>query len=418
VNDARTGLPCVGQFWDGVGAQVDFTHPAGVAWWQEGLRTQVLDYGIDAGWNDNNEYEIWDDFGASNGFGRAIPIERSRPLQPLLMTRATAEEQARYRPGERVYTVTRAGPPGIQRHAQTWSGDNTTSWHNLRWNIRMGLGMSLSGMYNTGHDVGGFFGPVPEPELLIRWAQNGAFSPRFIMNSWKAGGEVNTPWLHRRALPAIRDAIRLRYRLMPYLYTLYRAAAVDGVPILRPTFYEFDADPQAFADCDDFMLGPSLLVACVVEPGQRRRRVYLPRGPSGWTDFWTGRRYAPGTEVEVDAPLERVPLLVPDGGMLALTDTLDFSRLHDEPTRQLRVFPAPGAARSAFTLYEDDGLSRDYRQGMMAETAFELATTSRTIALTARKTGRYALPYDAVRIVLPPTERRRVTLRGEGVHLG
>jgi alpha-glucosidase len=190
------------------------------------------------------------------------------------------------------------------------------------------------------------------------------------------------------------------------------------MPILRPTFYEFDADPQAFADCDDFMLGPSLLVACVVEPGQRRRRVYLPRGPSGWTDFWTGRRYAPGTEVEVDAPLERVPLFVPDGGMLALTDTLDLSRLHDEPTRQLRVFPAPGAARSAFTLYEDDGLSRDYRQGMMAETAFELVTTSRTIALTARKTGRYALPYDAVRIVLPPTERRRVTLRGEGVHLG
>src|SRR2546423_1531693 len=108
----------------------------------------------------------------------------------------------------------RTGLPGIQRYAQTWSGDNTTNWHTLRWNLRMGLGMSLSGMFNTGHDVGGFFGPVPDPELLIRWTQSGAFSPRFIMNSWKAGGETNTPWLHPQALDAIRDAIRLRYRLM------------------------------------------------------------------------------------------------------------------------------------------------------------------------------------------------------------
>jgi alpha-glucosidase len=417
VNDERTGLPCVGQFWDGVGAQVDFTNPEGVAWWQESLRAQVLDYGIDAGWNDNNEYEIWDDFGVSHGHGRALPIDRSRPLHPLLMTRATAEAQARHRPDERVYTVTRAGPPGLQRYAQTWSGDNSTSWRTLRWNIRMGLGMSLSGMFNTGHDVGGFFGPVPDAELLIRWTQNGAFSPRFIMNSWKAGGEVNTPWLHRRALPAIRDAIRLRYRLLPYLYTLYRAAAVEGMPMLRPTFYEFDADARAFADSDDFMLGPSLLVASVVEPGQRRRRVYLPRGPAAWTDFWTGARYAAGEEVDVEAPLNRVPLLVPDGGMIACTDTSDFSRLHDEPSRQLRVFPASRAGNSAFTLYEDDGLSLGYRRGAFAEVAFELATTARSVTLVARGSGDYDLPCTTIRVVLPSGERRRVTLRGEGVRL-
>ena len=184
INDAATGRPCVSQFWDGEGAHVDFTHPEGIRWWQENLRNEVLDYGIDAGWNDNNEYEIWDDSGVSHGFGDALPIRRSRPLQALLMTRATTEAQAAHRPGERVYTVTRAGPPGIQRYAQTWSGDNTTSWHTLRWNLRMGLTMSLSGMFNIGHDVGGFAGPVPDPELLVRWVQNGVFSPRFIMNSW------------------------------------------------------------------------------------------------------------------------------------------------------------------------------------------------------------------------------------------
>ena len=417
VRDAQDGTPCVGQFWDGVGAQVDFTHPAGVAWWQENLQREVLAYGIDAGWNDNNEYEVWDDFGLSDGFGIPIEIGRSRPLQALLMTRATFEAQARHRPGERVYTVTRAGPPGIQRYAQTWSGDNTTSWHTLRWNIRMGLTMSLSGMFNTGHDVGGFFGPVPDPELLIRWTQSGAFSPRFIMNSWKEGGQTNTPWLHREALAPIRDAIRLRYRLLPYLYTLYREAAMRGAPMLRPPFYDFDDDPGAFADSDDFMVGPNLLVASIVEPGRRRRRVYLPGGPPGWTDFWTGARHAAGCEIETDAPLARIPLFVPDGGMIPATDSLDFSRLHDEPSRQLRIFPPRGAGESEFTLYEDDGLGFGYREGDFAEIDFALRTTGRMITLDARKRGRFALPYDRISIVVPNDERRRLVLRGDGIML-
>src|SRR6185437_1413430 len=310
VRNRLTGEPSISQFWDGQGAHVDFTHADGVRWWQDSFTRQLLDYGF-LGWNDNNEYEIADEEAVSHGFGLPIDIERSRALQPLLMTRATYEAQAARLPDERVYTVTRAGPPGIQRYAQTWSGDNTTSWHTLRWNIRMGLGMSLSGLFNTGHDVGGFAGPVPDPELLIRWTQSGAFSPRFIMNSWKAGGETNTPWLHRSALPAIRDAIRLRYRLMPYLYTLYREAATGGVPLIRPLFYDFDGDPRAFDDTDDFMLGPGLLVASVVEPRQRRRRVYLPKGPQGWIDFWSGERHPAGGVAEVDAPLERIPLLVP-----------------------------------------------------------------------------------------------------------
>jgi alpha-glucosidase len=416
VRDARTGAPCVVQFWDGEGAQIDFTHPAGIAWWQEGLARQVLDYGIDAGWNDNNEYEVWDDYGSSHGFGAPIWIQRSRPLHALLMTRATAEAQARHRPDERVYTVTRAGPPGIQRHAQTWTGDNTTSWHTLRWNIRMGLGMSLSGLFDTGHDVGGFAGPVPDAELLIRWAQNGAFHPRFIMNSWKPGGETNTPWLHRAALPAIRDAIRLRYRLMPYLYTLYREAAVSGVPIVRPTFYDFESDARAFDDSDDFMLGPSLLVASVVEPGARTRRVYLPKGPAGWIDFWTGQRHRAGASIEVDAPLARVPLLVPDNAIVPLTDTLDFSRLHDEPSRQVRVHPGP-SGESAFVLYEDDGIGHGHRDGEFAQVELRLASGRKEIVVSARRTGRYALPYESMRVVLPAGERRRVVLRGDGVTL-
>jgi alpha-glucosidase len=417
VMNRNTGRPCIEQFWDGRGSCVDFTRAAGIRWWQQRLRAGILDYGIDAGWNDNNEYEIWDDDGVSCGFGRAIPIRRSRPLQALLMTRATAEAQAAYRPGERVYTVTRAGPPGIQRYAQTWSGDNTTSWHTLKWNLRMGLTMSLSGMFNTGHDVGGFAGPVPDAELLVRWVQHGVFTPRFIMNSWKADGTTNTPWLHPEALEPILAAIRLRYRLMPYLYTLYRSAAQCGEPVLRPLFYEFEDDPRAYADSDDFMFGPLLLVANVVEPGQRERRVYLPRGAKGWYDFATGAYHREGSDVVAAAPLDAIPMFVPAGAMIPLTDVDASTRLHDEPSRRLRVFPPIAIGRARFTLYEDDGISLRYRDGDYAEVAFELESTAEHIVLTARVSGRYALPYPHIVVELPAGERRPLSLRAEGVGL-
>jgi len=416
VRSAATGAPSIAQFWDGVGAWIDFTHPEGVRWWQQGLERQLLDYGI-LGWNDNNEYEIWDEDAAAHGFGEAVPFDRSRPLQPLLMTRATYEAQAARFPEERVFTVTRAGPPGIQRYAQTWSGDNTTSWHTLRWNIRMGLTMSLSGMFNTGHDVGGFHGPIPDAELLVRWVQSGAFSPRFIMNSWKAGGEVNTPWLHLSVLPIIRDWIRFRYRLMPYLYSLYRRAASAGEPMLRPLFYDFDDDPHSFVDSDDFLLGPNLLVASVVEPGQRARRVYLPSGPGEWLDFWTGSRARAGTTVAAPAPLERIPLFVPAGGVIPTTDTRDMRRLHDEPSRALRIFPGGGSGASVFTLYEDDGLTHRHRGGDCAELECRLEWTPRVIRVHVAKRGRYRLPYAQLRVIAPPGERRPLRLSGDGVAL-
>jgi len=415
VAHTETRKPSIGQFWDGEGAWIDFTHAEGVRWWKDGLQRQLLDYGI-LGWNDNNEYEIWDEAAVSHGFGQSIPIDRSRPLQPLLMTRATYEAQAARFPDERVFTVTRAGPPGIQRYAQTWSGDNTTSWDTLRWNIRMGITMSLSGMFNTGHDIGGFFGPVPDPELLVRWVQNGVFSPRSIMNSWKAGGETNTPWLHADSLPLIRAAIRFRYRLMPYLYTLYRRAAAFSEPILRPLFYDFEGDPRAFQDSDDFMFGSQLLVASVVEPGQRERRVYLPEGVEGWYDFHSGAYHPSGSEIVVPAPLDRLPLFAPAGAMIPMTGREASLKLHDEPSRHLRVF-APRSGRSSFTLYEDDGLSLRYRDGEYAKVTFELDATPEQISLAARVKGRYALPYKEIAVELPALEQRKVSLRGEGVAL-
>jgi alpha-glucosidase len=313
------GRPVVEPYWDGQAAFLDFTHPQGLRWWQEGLRRQILDMGIDAGWNDNNEHAVQDESAQSHGFGTPLPIHRSRPLHALLMTRATWEAQReRAAPGEPVYTVTRAGPPGIQRYAQTWSGDNGTSWRTLKWNIRTGLQMSLSGLFNVGHDVGGFHGPVPEPELFARWVQACCLNPRMVMNSWKAGNVVNLPWMHPEVADTVRAAIELRYHLLPYLWQLFERAAEHHEPIIRPTFFDFPDDAQCLQDSDDFMLGPDLLVAPVVEPGQHVRRVWLPVLPVGacWFDFHTRQRYASGAWHTVAAPLDVLPLFARTGARI------------------------------------------------------------------------------------------------------
>ena len=128
IAGAAAEAPLKSQFWDGEGAHLDFTNPLAIQWWQEGLTNALLGYGVDAGWNDNNEYGLGDDEATSAGFGEPTPLSLLRPVQALLMTRATREAQLAAKPRERPFTITRAGGPGIQRYAQTWSGDNTTGW--------------------------------------------------------------------------------------------------------------------------------------------------------------------------------------------------------------------------------------------------------------------------------------------------
>ena len=413
VRDGETGQPLLSQFWDGEGAHLDFTSQAGIDWWQAGLVREVLTPGIDVGWNDNNEYELWDEDATCDGFGTPGPLSLLRPMQPLLMTRATIEAQRRHFPGERSFTVTRAGCPGIQRYAQSWSGDNVTSWESLRWNLRTGLQMSLSGILNTGHDIGGFGGPIPDPELLTRWTQAGLLHPRFIMNSWKPDGVYTSPWLHEESLPAIRAAIRLRLRLIPYLYSLMHQAVAAGEAIIRPVFMEFDQDPAAAGDSDELLLGPFLLGAPVVHPGATTRSVYLPLGPSAWFDFYHGTSHAPGTTIEMDAPLDRLPLLARSGAIIPMTSAeAGFARLHDEPSRHLCLFPGPGAGHSDFTLYEDDGVGLN---APLTRLHCALDWTGSDVHLRVTVSGDFPLPYDSFAASLPQGDGRalRITVTSD-----
>jgi alpha-glucosidase len=402
--------PCLEQFWDGWGAHLDFTREGDRDWWQSNFQQQVLDVGIDVGWNDNNEYEIWGERAAVNGFGEALPMARAHALQPLLMTRATFDQQARHKAGERVYTITRGGPPGLQRYAQTWSGDNSTSWHTMRWNQRMALTMSLSGMFNTGHDIGGFDGPAPDAEMLIRWTQACCLLPRMIMNSWKADGSVNSPWLHPEATATIRAAVDLRLKLMPYLYTQIWRATREHLPVLRPTFFDFgDADPQTWHDNDEMMVGPDLLAAPVFEPGARERRLYLPRHDGGWFDWTSGRHFEGGQWITVEAPLDHLPLFARGGALLPTTDGSDDSARVEEPSRALRWFAAAGGRQSTL-LYEDDGLQVAGSADRFVIHRFSAQADAAALHLALSSEGRRPLPYRQIRVVLPAGEARALDL--------
>ena len=414
--------PCLDPYWDGWGAHLDFTRESDRHWWQDNLQEQVLEVGFDAGWNDNNEYPIWNEAGVTDAQGTKLPIHRSRPLHALLMTQATAERQQSLAPGERVYTITRAGPPGIQRSAQTWSGDNTTSWHTLRWNQRMALTMSLSGMFNIGHDIGGFFGPVPDAELLIRWTQACCLLPRMIMNSWKADGSVNSPWLHPEATETIRDAVRLRLNLMPYLYTLMWQAAKQHRPVLRPSFFHFADDPRCWLDNDEMMIGPELLAAPVFEPGQRERSLYLPRGEhaAGWYDFWSGQYWPGGSTVTVPAALDRLPLFVRAGALLPTTDTWDDRLRTEEPSRAMRYDPPPAGAppsTSHAELFEDDGLQLGDADARHRLLRFDARADGAGLHVAATERGTWPLPCTQIRVVLPDAEARALSLSSNGIAL-
>ena len=409
-------------YWDGWGAHLDFTKASDRRWWQDGLQQQVLEVGFDAGWNDNNEYPIWSETAVTDAQGTNLPIHRSRPLHALLMTQATAERQRALKPAERVYTITRAGTPGSQRLAQTWSGDNTTGWHTLRWNQRMALTMSLSGMFNIGHDIGGFGGPVPDAELLIRWTQACCLVPRMIMNSWKADGSVNSPWLHPEATETIRDAVRLRLHLMPYLYTLMWQAAQQHRPVLRPTFFHFADDATCWHDNDEMMVGPDLLVAPVFAPDQRERTLYLPSGAHahGWYDYASGQYCPGGTTVTVPAALDHLPLFVRAGALLPTTDTLQDRLLTEEPSRALRYYPPPrgtAASISAADLFEDDGLQDGDAPTQHRVLRFEAHASDSELRISARHTGTWPLPYVQIRVILPEGESRHLELASGSIAL-
>ncbi|MDP3897309.1 MAG: glycoside hydrolase family 31 protein [Mesorhizobium sp.] len=391
------GTPAIEMFWGGNGSSLDFTNPAAIKWWQEGISTQVLGAGFTAAWNDNNECELWDETATVEGFGAPLPAIDMRPVHALLMTRATYEATLARSPEARPYTISRAGPIGIARYGETWSGDNRTSWHTLKWNLRQGLSMSLSGMPLTGHDIGGFDGPAPEPELLVRFVELMSVHPRAVMNSWKPqlAQPTTVPWMHGpENTELVKRALRLRYRLMPHLYSLAWRTHMTGEPIVAPLFYHFD-DADCRADQDAFMLGPDVLVAPAVEADARSVSAYLPSVEGGWLDFHTGAQLGGGHRVTLAAPLGQLPLAVRAGAILPLATAWPDQAPHDATEVTLTLFAGIGVGASARETFFDDGLGWGFRAQDASLMAVVATWDAENVTLTAKEqwtgTGRPAL---------------------------
>ena len=349
-----------------------------------------------------------------HGFGTPLPLKLVRPVQALLMMRCSLQAQREHAPAERPWLISRSGMPGMQRYAQTWSGDNYTEWKTIRWNLRMGLGLSLSGLFNLGHDVGGFAGPAPEPELLVRWVQSGIFSPRFTIHSWNTdlhgvpNGSCNEPWMHAEVTDLVRDALCFRYTLLPYLYELLRRAHKEYEPIVRPTFLDHQHDAATFEACDDFLLGPGLLVCTVVERGALTRDVYLPDNGEGWWDWHRGVWMPGGQRTSVAAPLHAIPLFAAAGAMVPLAEGTARAALDGGAERWLRIFPKHGFGwESNFSWVEDDGVATGPEAALRVLCRLRGEATALHLDVSVAPIGKgYAPPFGQVRLVLPSGETR------------
>jgi alpha-glucosidase len=407
------GEPVEVQFWDALGAALDFTNPATQAWWRAQVETHLLAYGIAATWNDNNEFEIWDSAARAHGFGTQRTAAETRVLQPLLMMRASRAAQIAHSPTKRPYVVTRAGMAGMQRYAQTWSGDNRTSWETLRYNLKMGLGLALSGVSNSGHDVGGFAGAKPDAELFIRWVQAGILMPRFSIHSWNDDGSVNEPWMYPEALPAIRALMALRQLLTPFFYDLMWRYHAAYEPMLRPLWLDHPQDAACWEEGDDHMLGRNLLVALVVEQGARERFVRVPAGGE-WVDVWRGTYVRGGETVRLDAALDAPPPLLARAGS-GICVNLARGGFKPEPyQRGVWLFPPRGAGAFHWSGYEDDGESAEGNSSMLWEIAGEAMREE--IALVISCKGSAVLTDKNLTIILPQGEARAVRFTGAQCH--
>jgi alpha-glucosidase len=404
----KNGEPGWLQFWDEVGAYLDFTNPRTLEWWKNHVKAALLDNGIAATWNDNNEFEVWSPGVMAHGFGRRRPAREIRVLQTLLMMRASRQAQCEHSPGVRPFLVTRSGAAGMQRYAQTWSGDNFTSWETLRYNIKMGLGLALSGVSNSGHDVGGFAGPRPDAELFVRWVQAGIFLPRFSIHSWNDDATANEPWMYPEVTGHIRKLIELRNWLAPYLYRLLWRYRTECEPVTRPVFYDFPNDPACYAENDDMMLGPSLLVAPVVEPGAKSRTVYLPGG-TDWQDFWSGQRFEGGQSIELPAPWDRPVVLAREGSAIPVNSNHEAMGGADQ--RGFLLFP-PARGEGSGESHEDDGETEAYRDGDFGCWCVAMTANTAELRVSITHPGRVSLNAGGLKLLLPEREGRSVIVAG------
>lgn len=317
--------------WPGVCAFPDFTDPKAREWFGSLYKTN-LDEGVAGFWNDMNEPGVFlseetpkpDIYhhpmktfpldARHAGDGAPGTHARYHNVYGMQMARATFEGLKKLRPDARPFVLTRAGYAGVQRYSAVWTGDNVATWDHLRLSLTMLMNMGVSGVPFVGSDVGGFSGN-PSPELYARWLQAAALTPMLRSHS-ENGSNPHEPYSFPKEYADInRASIELRYRLLPYIYTLFDEHTRTGAPVMRPLWFEYPDDARTYLIEDEYLVGRDLLVAPVVTESVTKRRVYFPAGDK-WVDWWTGKKYEGGKDADVDAPLDRLPLFARAGAII------------------------------------------------------------------------------------------------------
>ncbi len=377
-----------------------FNADAGRLFWSQ-IKQALYDKSFDAFWMDAPEPDLTREPSLDGQREYMNPTAlgtgaRMLNAYSLYNSRAVYEGQRAAAPNRRVFTLTRSGFAGQQRYgAAVWSGDITSTWTAMRAQIPAGLSMSVSGIPYWTMDIGGFSVPprwsTGEPtrqdaeewrELNTRWFQFGTFVPLLRSHGeapyremWEFGGELHP------AYQALVKFDRIRYRLLPYIYSLAAAVTHEGGTIMRPLVMDFRGDERALSIDDEYMFGPALLVSPVTTYQARERSVYLPEGP-GWYDFWSGKAAAGGTTITAPAPYDSIPIHVRAGSIVPTGPELMYT---DEKPADPIVLWIYAGADGEFSLYEDDGLSHGYEKGEYSRIPIRWHDATRTLRIEERE---------------------------------
>ena len=391
VGRTPEGAPYIMEDWwscpDGCDvALLDMTDPAAQDWWA-GQYPPFMGETMAGLWTDLGEPEEH----PADMQHHMGPTPAVHNLYNLLWARTLYRRWDDWRPDRRMVNLTRSGYAGIQRFGTVlWSGDVGRSFDGLQAQPPLLLNMGLSGVGYYGSDLGGFAGDRKQPELYARWLQHGALSP--IMRVHGVDNLPTEPWRFGPETERIvREASHLRYRLMPYLYSMAWTNHRTGLPLARPLFFADPDEERLHGVTDAYLLGDALLVAPVLEKGKRTQTVRLPEGT--WIDWHSDEAYAGGRTITVDAPLDETPLFVEAGSIVPTRPVAPHTGAQPADTLGLAVYP-DSAESAAFSLYQDDGRSRAYRDGAYALTALRQTWTRRgdtpALVLTVGgATGRY-----------------------------
>lgn len=379
------GTEYQGEVWPSWAYFPDFTKNDTRLWWGEKLSV-LLKQGVAGFWNDMNEPAVWGqnfpDIVQFDDNGFKSDHKKIHNVYGLSMAKATREGLLKHSPDERHFILTRAAFAGIQRYAAVWTGDNEATEEHLRLSCTMPQGMGLSGVAFTGPDAGGFIGE-PSEALYSRWMELASFLPFFRGHS-EINSRAKEPFSFSESTESIaREAIKNRYRMLPFWYNEFYNSSQSGLPVLRPMILNFQNDENCYsADAQyQFMLGENLLVAPVLSSTENFKKLYLPAG--NWYCIGENKIYGGGKWIILEVPLGRIPVFLKEGGFIPMQESQNY--VGEKNLEQLEILLFPSGS-SKYSFYEDDGKSYDYKKGKFSITEFEEKSDDKHLRISAKKT--------------------------------